>query len=713
MAGGRTPCPHCMAKITVPNNTSASKRRGIGKTQFRMDTRKVPSSSSSLTIVLLVILAIFLSVMILLEVFSDRKSSSPPSASEQVNNENLEYTRTYTSETAGARTPHASSGKRSPEERWKEALAFAESNPNDYRGITDVFRKLKKELAGSEYEKMAELKIKELANLQMQAETDSEDLQTNTADNDDFMERIAAAKSQTDSNVSENKIDNFMDSLVPILVKKDYAGVLLMIDEKMKDPAFSLLALSLEKIRKDLEPLANMDKLSEKEKLGRTVEMRTESRNILIGFYYLRKKDYIKSEDSFKKAPAIISGALVRYVARIKKATADIEIKNELMKRIKKVEMKGRDFTEEDLKAELAAGGFSSEKTEEFWNVFASHRAEKELAKLLSGLGIKTVTSSKIKGVFSQKKLSVGEIEEIRSAVAAYRNNFGNTEFAKGKNQFLDNLLSEAEKSFSLQFSKILKIPGVKMELVSVPPGVFRMGKADSKRIVKLTRPFWIGKYEVTQEQFEKIMRKNPSTYKNPAAPVEKVTWNDAVEFCRKLTEIERKRKDSGIQDDYEYRLPTEVEWEFCCRAGTESSFSFGESAEELYLNGNYCDSSNKDKLKCADLAHDDGCDKTSAVGKYRPNLWGIYDMHGNVREWCYDWYGDIKDAECENPTGISSGASKVNRGGAWDESSEKCTSFHRGFDSPESSFDDLGFRIVLAPSLPANNTGKDIVAKK
>ena len=378
------------------------------------------------------------------------------------------------------------------------------------------------------------------------------------------------------------------------------------------------------------------------------------------------KKDYAKSVDSFNNAPAIISGALLRYVAKIKKAAVAIDAKNELMKTIKKIELKGHEFTEDDLKAGLAAGDFSREKTEEFWNVFANHRAEKELVKLLSVLGIKTVTSytdmDRIKSLLSQEKLSVGEIEEIRSAVATYRSSFSDTEFAKGKNQFLDNLLSEAEKSFSLQFSKILKVHGVKMELVSVTPGSFRMGKADSKRIVKLTRPFWIGKYEVTQEQFEKIMRKNPSTYKNPAAPVEKVTWNDAVEFCRKLTEIERKRKD---------------------------------------------------RLKCADLAHDDGSDKTSAVGKYRPNPWGIHDMHGNVREWCCDWYGSIKDAECENPTEISSGASKVNRGGAWDESSEKCTSFHRGFDSPESSFDNLGFRIVLAPSLPANNTEKDIFAKK
>ena len=429
------------------------------------------------------------------------------------------------------------------------------------------------------------------------------------------------------------------------------------------------------------------------------------------------KKDYAKSVDSFTNAPAIISGALLRYVAKIKKAAVAIDAKNELMKTIKKIELKGRDFTEEDLKAELATGDFSREKTEEFWNVFANHRAEKELVKLLSGLGIKTVTSytdiSRIKDLFSQKKLSVGEIEEIRASVATYRTSFGNTEFARGKKQFLDNLLSEAEQSFSLQFSKILKVPCVKMDLVSVTPGVFRMGKADSKRIVKLMRPFWIGKYEVTQEQFEKIMRKNPSTYKNPAAPVEKVTWNDAMEFSRKLTEIERKRKDSGIQADYEYRLPTEAVWEFCCWAGTESSFSFGESAEELYSNGNYCDSSNKDKLKCADLTHDDGSDKTSAVGKYRPNPWGIYDMHGNVREWCYDWHGSIKDSECENPTGISSGASKVNRGGAWDESSEKCTSFHRNLDSPESSFDNLGFRIVLAPFLPVNHTGKEFFAKK
>jgi len=166
-----------------------------------------------------------------------------------------------------------------------------------------------------------------------------------------------------------------------------------------------------------------------------------------------------------------------------------------------------------------------------------------------------------------------------------------------------------------------------------------------------------------------------------------------------------------AVPEGYEYRLPTEAEWEYCCRAGTETSFSFGNTNDELFKYGNYCDKSNTNKLAHQDRQHNDGNDKTAMVGQYQPNAWDICDMHGNVWEWCYDWYGDIKGKNLENPTGGKSGSSKVNRGGAWDEPSDKCTSFYRGFDSPESLYDNMGFRVVLAHEL-VTDVKKSISAK-
>ena len=187
-----------MARITVPN-TSATKRRDTGNTQFKIDTGKANSSSYSLTIVVLVVLAIFLSAMILSLISSNRGKRISDSTSEQVKDEDFGHKITYAPEVTSARITRTSTGKRSPEERWKEALAFTENNPNDYKSTTEVFRKIKNELAGTEYEKMADQRVMELANLQMRAGTDSEGMQTEGGDMEDFLKRMAAAGTQTDN----------------------------------------------------------------------------------------------------------------------------------------------------------------------------------------------------------------------------------------------------------------------------------------------------------------------------------------------------------------------------------------------------------------------------------------------------------------------------------------------------------------------------------
>ncbi len=187
---------------------------------------------------------------------------------------------------------------------------------------------------------------------------------------------------------------------------------------------------------------------------------------------------------------------------------------------------------------------------------------------------------------------------------------------------------------------------GIKLNMVLIPAREFQMGSPESEKYhqdnalqheVTLTKPFYMGKYEVTQEQWESVMGNNPSSRtKGAKLPVTNVSWEDCQEFIKKLNE-----KTSGG-----YRLPTEAEWEYACRAGTTTAYSYG------------------DNLTKSD-ANIDG-DSIKAVGSYRPNAFGLYDMHGNVWEWCNDWYGSLQDGEVTDPKGAATGSSRVLRGGSF-----------------------------------------------
>ena len=166
--------------------------------------------------------------------------------------------------------------------------------------------------------------------------------------------------------------------------------------------------------------------------------------------------------------------------------------------------------------------------------------------------------------------------------------------------------------------------PGVKMSFLLVPPGKFRMGSPEWEDLrvenelqheVTLTKPFYLGKFEVTQNQFVVIEGKNPSDFKGANLPVENISWEDAVAFCRKL-----RGKDA-------YRLPTEAEWEYACRGGRPSSHRFGIGDGNTLMPG------------LANIQY--SVNRTSLVGSYQPNAIGLHDMHGNVWEWCEDWFGD------------------------------------------------------------------------
>ena len=218
---------------------------------------------------------------------------------------------------------------------------------------------------------------------------------------------------------------------------------------------------------------------------------------------------------------------------------------------------------------------------------------------------------------------------------------------------------------------------GLKLEMVLIPAGKFVMGspeseegrhKNETQHEVTLTKPFYMGKYEVTQEQWEAVMGNNPSRDKGPKLPVTNVSWKDCQKFIKKL----------NAKTDGGYRLPTEAEWEYACRAGTKTAFSF------------------RDKITPKDANYNDSkIGKPVAVGRYNPNAFGLYDMHGNVWEWCEDWYGDYPAGSVTDPKGPATQEIPVLRGGSFIcHGLIACSSFRR-FLTPVDRLYDGGFRLA------------------
>ncbi|MDY6854308.1 MAG: formylglycine-generating enzyme family protein [Thermodesulfobacteriota bacterium] len=220
----------------------------------------------------------------------------------------------------------------------------------------------------------------------------------------------------------------------------------------------------------------------------------------------------------------------------------------------------------------------------------------------------------------------------------------------------------------------------VGMKFMYIPPGTFLMGSPpdelgrhsdEIQHQVTLTKGFYMQTTEVTQAQWKAVMENNPSYFKGDDLPVERISWNEAQEFIQKLNEIEATGR---------YRLPTEAEWEYACRSGNMSAYYFGNSGEELeryaWYGGGYLD-------------------KTSSVGKKKPNAWGLYDMHGNVWEWCQDWFGKYPSASVVDPKGPPLGQNIVYRGGSWFDAGKYCRSAFRYRSAPGFEYHHLGFRVV------------------
>ncbi|MCL2138399.1 MAG: formylglycine-generating enzyme family protein [Treponema sp.] len=244
---------------------------------------------------------------------------------------------------------------------------------------------------------------------------------------------------------------------------------------------------------------------------------------------------------------------------------------------------------------------------------------------------------------------------------------------------------------------------------VSIQGGTFVMGSPPNEpqrsnnegpqRQVTLDS-FYMSKFEVTQAEYELLTGVNPSRFKGNNLPVENVSWFDAVEYCNLRSEREglnpaysirgsgNNRLVSWIKNSNGYRLPTEAEWEYACRAGTTTPFNTGDNitTDQANFDGNYPYNKN---------AKGPFRDKTTVAGSLMPNNWGLYDMHGNVWEWCWDSYGAYSSDPETNPEGSTSSSGIIGRGGSWDDTGQHLRSACRNLYAPSYLSSDLGFRIV------------------
>jgi len=318
-----------------------------------------------------------------------------------------------------------------------------------------------------------------------------------------------------------------------------------------------------------------------------------------------------------------------------------------------------------------------------------------------------------------QQYVDAGEaLTEVDSLIREIRNAISTKQYSqllscvqrylelKANDPEAQNLQRKIEKlttTISAKGIKLRRIPGGRFYRGSHDSDEYLRNNEHPQHKVIIPHNLFFGVYPVTQKQFQELMEYNPSiATENEDCPVEGVTWFSAVEFCNKMSEAEslspyyalkavRKRANGSIEGAKVtilggdgFRLPTEAEWEYACRAGSVSPWCFGDQVLDV---GNYA------------WYYDNSSMETHPVGQRKPNSWGLFDMHGNVMEWCYDWYNELHyqqfaEEEAENPTGPDDGTAKVLRGGAWQFGAEATRCAYRNSSTPDAVAAVIGFRV-------------------
>ena len=263
-------------------------------------------------------------------------------------------------------------------------------------------------------------------------------------------------------------------------------------------------------------------------------------------------------------------------------------------------------------------------------------------------------------------------------------------------------IISCSDDSNSVQADKT-----VKGTLVLIPAGPFSLGNTGSYEgeydekppvTIIISKPFYISKYEITQQQYKAVMGNNPSEFKGDDLPVEQVSWYDALNFCNALSQSEGLTpcytiNGTKVTSDFEangYRLPTEAEWEYAAKAGTKTDFYSG----KLTYSGNSPIDPNLDKIAWYSA---NSSNATHPVGQKTPNAFGLYDMSGNVWEWCWDRYAEYPSKETKDYQGPEIGTYRVYRGGGWRNLAWYCRSTNRDRNYLDDKNNSLGFRVVKA----------------
>jgi formylglycine-generating enzyme required for sulfatase activity len=343
---------------------------------------------------------------------------------------------------------------------------------------------------------------------------------------------------------------------------------------------------------------------------------------------------------------------------------------------------------------------------DDFENLPVSEVQQPRATEVLEGLNIQTPPHSERKSQPTNKTrrqiLILGGLAGSGFAVAAISKYFSDTpqaqpkitthKFATPKVNRKGEIISRSEGEAEVMIENLGN--GVTLEMVKIPGGRFLMGSPETEaqrydnespqHYVDVPE-FWMGKYVVTQQQWQAIMGNEPSYFKGKNRPVERVSWNDATKFCQKLS------KKTGR----DYRLPSEAEWEYACRAGTTTPFYFGETITGELANYRASETY-ADEQKGEYRKH------TTPVGQFPPNAFGLYDMHGNVYEWCQDvWHSSYDGAPVDGSAWVNGGDSslRVVRGGSWYFYPRWCRSADRfNCNSDEADVNVFGFRLVSFP---------------